>query len=259
MDAWEFWVKKGVVTGGAFDSEQGCRPYPFPPCSGVNASQYSDCKGSHMFDTPKCEQTCESGYFTPYAKDKFYGLFPSPGPEFVFWPYRGYRPRARKAEKRRKRHSPRPLSCEGRHARNATIAGNSSYGVRADVESIQKEILFRGPVEVAFDVYEDFYEYSSGVYQVTHESYRPSIYGDQVFFLQYTKGQLVGGHAVKMIGWGEEDGLPFWLVANSWDTEWGIQGFFKILRGANECGIESGVVGGEPLLPEEDVKTDRPL
>jgi len=84
-------------------------------------------------------------------------------------------------------------------------------------------------VEVAFEVYEDFLTYGGGVYQ-------------------HKAGKLGGGHAVKMIGWGVEDGTPFWIVANSWNTDWGEDGFFRILRGSDECGIESGVVGGIPRL-----------
>lgn len=33
------------------------------------------------------------------------------------------------------------------------------------------------------------------------------------------------------------------LAANSWGEEWGEGGLFKILRGQNECQIESFVVG----------------
>ncbi len=29
-------------------------------------------------------------------------------------------------------------------------------------------------------------------------------------------------------------------------TDWGDRGFFKILRGKDECGIESGIVAGTP-------------
>jgi cathepsin B len=36
------------------------------------------------------------------------------------------------------------------------------------------------------------------------------------------------------------------LVANSWNNEWGDNGFFKILRGNDECGIEDGIVAGIP-------------
>ena len=41
---------------------------------------------------------------------------------------------------------------------------------------------------------------------------------------QHTTGELLGGHAVKMIGWGYEDSKPYWLIANSWNTDWGDHG-----------------------------------
>jgi len=59
---------------------------------------------------------------------------------------------------------------------------------------------------------------------------------------------MLGGHAIKIMGWGVEDGTPYWLVANSWNEDWGDKGTFKILRGQDECGIESGVVAGMPTL-----------
>jgi len=91
--------------------------------------------------------------------------------------------------------------------------------------SIEKEIMKHGPVEGAFTVYQDFLTYKSGVY--THE-----------------KGPELGGHAIKIMGWGVEGGVKYWLVANSWNEDWGDAGTFKILRGEDHCGIESGVVAG---------------
>lgn len=60
-------------------------------------------------------------------------------------------------------------------------------------------------------------------------------------------GSYMGGHAVKIIGWGtdEDSGEDFWLVANSWNPSWGEGGLFRILRGVNECGIEGQIVAGE--------------
>ena len=54
----------------------------------------------------------------------------------------------------------------------------------------------------------------------------------------------MGGHAVKVLGYGVENGVKYWLCANSWNEEWGDQGYFKILRGNDECGIESEGVAG---------------
>ena len=55
-------------------------------------------------------------------------------------------------------------------------------------------------------------------------------------------GNALGGHAILIVGWGEENGTPYWLVKNSWNSEWGDRGFFKILRGSDESGIETGDV-----------------
>ena len=61
---------------------------------------------------------------------------------------------------------------------------------------------------------------------------------------QHTTGRSLGGHAIKMIGWGEENGTPYWICVNSWNVWWGEEGTFRILRGQNECGIEGSVVAG---------------
>jgi len=96
----------------------------------------------------------------------------------------------------------------------------SAYAING-VANIQQELMTNGPVQVAFMVYKSFMSYKSGVYQKQRLEFVPE-----------------GGHAVKLMGWGTEDGTDYWLVANSWNTFWGLDGFFKIKRGSNECGIE---------------------
>lgn len=102
---------------------------------------------------------------------------------------------------------------------------SSSYSVKG-TENMQKELMEKGTLSVAMTVYEDFEAYSGGVYQ-------------------HVSGKNLGGHAIKMIGWGVEDGTPYWLCVNSWNESWGENGTFKILRGSNECGIEDSVVAGD--------------
>merc|ERR1712135_16389 len=60
----------------------------------------------------------------------------------------------------------------------------------------------------------------------------------------HVSGSELGGHAIKIFGWGTEDGEDYWLVANSWNDQWGDHGTFKIRRGVNECGIEGQVSAG---------------
>eukprot|EP00764_Aduncisulcus_paluster_P012418 gnl/Carplike_NY0171/5436_a7435_328.p1 GENE.gnl/Carplike_NY0171/5436_a7435_328~~gnl/Carplike_NY0171/5436_a7435_328.p1 ORF type:complete len:114 (+),score=15.35 gnl/Carplike_NY0171/5436_a7435_328:350-691(+) len=106
---------------------------------------------------------------------------------------------------------------------------NYTYHVIGEDE-MKTEIMARGPIEVAYQVYSDFSVYQSGIYH-------------------HVSGSYGGGHAVKIIGWGEDGGTPYWIVANSWGVNWGENGFFRIIRGIDECGIESlGCVGFDPRV-----------
>ena len=55
-------------------------------------------------------------------------------------------------------------------------------------------------------------------------------------------------HAVLLVGWGEENGLPFWSVKNSWGEGWGEDGYFRIVRGRDELEIESLAFESFPIL-----------
>lgn len=90
---------------------------------------------------------------------------------------------------------------------------------------MKADIAQYGSVTGAFTVYADFPNYKSGVYK-------------------HVTGSALGGHAIKIIGWGTENNTPYWLVMNSWNENWGDHGLFKIARGNNECGIESSISAG---------------
>jgi len=129
---------------------------------------------------------------------------------------------------------PSPGVCPTRCADGAMprlLRATSAYAVArpGDVAAMQREILTRGPIEAAFFVFSDFMHYRNGTYFRTVAGAGP-----------------VGGHAVRMLGWGvDAAGVPYWLAANSWSQEWGMKGFFHIRRGTNECGIESTPAAGE--------------
>ncbi|CAH8824202.1 unnamed protein product [Trichobilharzia szidati] len=107
--------------------------------------------------------------------------------------------------------------------------GRNYYRVDSNESAIQKEIMLNGPVEAAISVYTDFLHYKSGVYK-------------------YMKGELLGYKAVRIIGWGVEDNTAYWLCSNSWNEDWGEMGYFRILRGKNESGIEGFILAGIPSI-----------
>lgn len=48
-------------------------------------------------------------------------------------------------------------------------------------------------------------------------------------------------HAITVVGYGHDSKLnqDYWLIKNSWSADWGEQGYFRIPRGVNACGIGS--------------------
>jgi len=46
-------------------------------------------------------------------------------------------------------------------------------------------------------------------------------------------------HCVQLVGYGTDSasGLDYWEVRNSWGTSWGENGYIKLKRGSNICGI----------------------
>jgi len=65
-------------------------------------------------------------------------------------------------------------------------------------------------------------------------------------------------HDITLVGYGEENGVKFWKVKNSWGLDWGEGGFGRILRnGKGYCGL--GIDFSLPLCTRSDeVQTARP-
>ena len=126
--------------------------------------------------------------------------------------------------------------------------GNKFSGVKGSVAMIdmstpdgrkqaQLEIMKNGSVYMSFQMYDSFHHYSSGVYSQTANEKR-------------TAGAEFTGHAMTLIGWGEEGGVPYWLIQNSWGDHRGEKGLVKFRRGYDDFEMESqGIWFVKPEIP----------
>jgi hypothetical protein len=104
--------------------------------------------------------------------------------------------------------------CDDYLMRNVNL---SDWGQCYDAADM-KSVLNVGPISICFEVFEDFFSYSGGVYQ-------------------HVWGQSVGGHMISIVGYSEAQGA--WICKNSWGASWGNDGYFLMRMGYDECGIES--------------------
>jgi len=93
------------------------------------------------------------------------------------------------------------------------------YGAAVGEQAMMNEIYNRGPIACAVADPDDLMKYEYGIYYDT-------------------TGRVAEDHEISVVGWGEENGIKYWRVRNSWGSHWGQEGFFKVVRGVNNLGIE---------------------
>ena len=59
--AWEYFRDSGIVTGGPYNSNEGCQPYQIPACDHHVPGSKNPCHGE--LPTPECKHTCREGYY----------------------------------------------------------------------------------------------------------------------------------------------------------------------------------------------------
>merc|ERR1711934_14351 len=102
-----------------------------------------------------------------------------------------------------------------------------------DANEIAADLVATGLLSVALDATLAFQFYKKGVLD---PSSHPILGGCAA---NTTSDQL--NHAVLLVGFGTDGGKDYWTVKNSWGAKWGEEGYFRIIRGNNKCGIESEV------------------
>ena len=124
-------------------------------------------------------------------------------------------------------------------------AGDPKPKPKPDVEAIQTEVMTNGPVSTCFRFYESFHTFfndnPAGIYNNTGMCKNKKTGKEEPC-------KEVGGHCVKIVGWGHDDpsGIDYWLIANSWTTNWGTHGYFRFKRGTDLCKMDGSCWAGCP-------------
>jgi cathepsin L len=110
---------------------------------------------------------------------------------------------------------------DGTCKKGQTVAATLSrfVNVKANNEADLLAAVNIGPVSVAIEADQQCFQFYSG-----------GILADPSCGTQLDHGVLV-------VGYGTEGGKDFWIVKNSWGASWGEQGYIRLIRNKNECGI----------------------
>jgi len=95
----------------------------------------------------------------------------------------------------------------------------SNYGVISGADAMKKAIYANGPIACSIDATQELDDYTGGIFSQIVSAPIPN-------------------HIVSVVGWGVEKGTEYWIVRNSWGIAWGEQGFFRIVTGKNNLGIQ---------------------
>ncbi|XP_072004084.1 cathepsin L-like [Engystomops pustulosus] len=108
---------------------------------------------------------------------------------------------------------------------NAMNLNVTKYFILPEEDNMAMSVAFGGPIAVGIDASDDFQMYCNGIFE-----------GDC---------SQSPGHAVVIVGYGTEhdnksdEDIDYWIVRNSWGAGWGDQGYVKMRRNVNLCGIGS--------------------
>lgn len=111
------------------------------------------------------------------------------------------------------------------HVENVTLTAKIIGFVNVtsgDADALKVAVAKHGPISIAIDAsHKTFSFYSNGVYYDPQCGNKPE--------------QL--DHAVLLVGYGNIQGKPYWLVKNSWSNYWGNDGYVLMSPQDNNCGV----------------------
>ena len=110
---------------------------------------------------------------------------------------------------------------------NYKVYNTDEFGHVKGEQAMMQEIYQRGPIACGVAVPDSLEKYTGG------------IYNDKT-------GDTNIVHDISVVGYGVENGVKYWTVRNSWGTQFGEDGFFRVIRGVNNIAIETDCAWATP-------------
>ena len=124
-------------------------------------------------------------------------------------------------------------------------------------EQIKQEIFLNGPIPAAFQVFTDFQNKSTqSSFEGISGYINPPFQDTGSVYIFDGNSASDGFHAVVVVGWGVQSNVnvpgsnrsmdvPYWIVRNSWGSEWGEGGYWKHAMQNDQFNINmrSGIEG----------------
>jgi len=101
---------------------------------------------------------------------------------------------------------------------------NGYVTVGEDEEEMKKAVHQTGPLAIAINA-SSFQWYDEGILDESAAECNPAGLN----------------HGVTLVGYGVENGTPYWTIKNSWGKSWGETGYIRIARGKGTCGLNKDV------------------
>ncbi|CAH0389955.1 unnamed protein product [Bemisia tabaci] len=106
-------------------------------------------------------------------------------------------------------------------------------------ENIAKWMYKLGPLSAGINA-RPLQWYLGGIMHPSKEDCSPS---------KLNHGVLIVGYGIQKV---PEGSIPYWTIKNSWGTEWGEKGYFKVYRGDGTCGINEVVSSAVMKVDDDD-------
>nr|XP_058925994.1 cathepsin W isoform X1 [Kogia breviceps] len=107
-------------------------------------------------------------------------------------------------------------------------------------QSIARYLATQGPITVTINK-KLLQQYQKGVIKATPTTCDPQLVDHSVLLVGFGKSKSAEGRQAEAVSsWSHPHprySIPYWILKNSWGANWGEEGYFRLHRGSNTCGI----------------------